>query len=296
MKFAKGAISKQSLAYTAAIAACLLLIATVVWIQGETVNSLRTQVAKLSASVSRTSSDSSKAQAGSTASEQSAWKLYAQVDLPDVVLKQYCSGSVEAASNQPDRICSEHLKIMALVKKTGKEYLLVEKNLLSYLVDSADSTKQLGSIDDANSRLLFSIGGLADCDNDFMGCSYNYTIKLADLANPSKLVHVENSEYMQEGLKWNADYTRAIGLYGVCEGGCIPSKLNGYRVTEGHYVPLSQDEAWINPQHYEGRIPDYQKNAYTHWGEIKWTDATHYQAQLLDPNGKIIKTIRGEFK
>lgn len=229
-----------------------------------------------------------------------AWLVVRGVALPAGTITQECRGQyrVLKTSDQVSVIyCLNDFRVrMSPATETQKYELLTIQNTTSSNGLSLQQATQLGSATDQNARLLFQVDGLADCDNDMMGCGFNYTLRLADLAKPDAVTHFTNSDVRSAEPKyWNADYTKGYTFLGVCEGGCIPEPLYGWNIKDGKMQALTSEEAYLSQEHYDGRIPDLKNDPYKHWGAIKWVDLNHVEAQLIDQNGKITK-LRKEVK
>ena len=228
------------------------------------------------------------------------WLVLREVPLPGATLKQSCRGryvSLPVSDQVQHPYCLDEFKLASVSTGDVEEHeMLIIQSQESSVGIHLYQVEQLGLTTDPNARLLMRIEGLDDCQNEELGCGYNYTIKIADLKKPGSIQHFsESGIHSTNPADWNATYTKGFGFLSVCDGGCIPEPIYGWNVNDGKLVALTDEEVYLGPDHYEGRAPDFQDDPYTHWGEVRWIDHSHIEAELIDQNGKIRK-IRREVK
>lgn len=227
------------------------------------------------------------------------WLTVKETPLDGLVLKEQCRGEyrIETGWDGEYPYCVNEFKLLAVrAGETKEREVLSLKELSPGFGFSVFDVRQLGAATNTHARLLMQIGGLQDCDNELSGCGYNYTVRLADMGNPNAAVHFKNSGiYSADPAQWNSTFTKGHGFMGICEGGCIPEPIYGWTIQDGVLKPLTTEEAYINKDHYDGRIADWASDPYRHWGTVKWIDTNRIEAELIDENGKITR-LRKEVK
>ncbi len=214
--------------------------------------------------------------------------------------QSFCAGSVErlAPVNGEQRVlCRGTLTVKA--KTTAMDAtvdLLQISPTKGDFVTLAD-VKQIGPSSDPNSRVFLLVEGLDDCSQEFMGCGYNYSIKLKDIAMKTDLRHYEDSNFFHLAeWNWNKEYTKSIGFVGICEGGCIPEPLYGISVERGMWEQLTEQVAFLNQDHYKGRTQEFQASPFTHWGVPVWIDNDRFEVPLYDAQGKLLQLVKGSYR
>lgn len=228
------------------------------------------------------------------------WLVVRELPLPGAMLKQLCRGryvSLPASDQAKHPYCLDEFKLASVSNGDVEEHeVTVITNPESGSGIHLYEAEQLGLTTDPNARLLIRLEGLNDCQSEILGCGYNYTIKIADLKKPGSIQHfLESGIHSKDPADWNETYTKGFGFLGLCDGGCIPEPIYGWNVKDGKLVALTDEEVYLSPDHYEGRAPDFKDDPYTHWGQVKWIDDSHIEAELIDQQGKI-KKIRREVK
>lgn len=227
------------------------------------------------------------------------WRTLKETPLDGLMLKEQCRGNylIETGVEGEYPYCVDEFKLLATRTGETKEHeLLTLKEPAPGFGFSVFAVRQLGAATNTNARLLLQIGGLQDCDYEMTGCGYNYTIRLVDIGKPNAAVHFKNSGiYSADPAQWNSTFTKGYGFMGICEGGCIPEPVYGWTIQDAVLKPLTTEEAYINKDHYDGRISDWASDPYRHWGTVKWIDANRIEAELIDENGKMTR-LRKEVK
>lgn len=211
----------------------------------------------------------------------------------------YCAGSIERLNppSGPRVLCHGELTIKAKTTAMDEytELLRVSPQKTDFV--SLSDVKQISPSNDPNARLFLLVEGLNDCTNELYGCGYNFSIKLKDLALKTDLRHFEESNFfLSENWKWNGNFTKTIGFIGICEGGCVPEALYGVSIERGVWEQLTEQEAFLNQDHYNGRNDSYKSAPFTHWGDPVWIDNDRFEVPLYDAQGKLLQQVKGSYR
>lgn len=276
MKSAKGAITKQGLAYTVVIAACLLLIATMVLVQGEMVNSVRTQVAKLVLQASST-------QLVQTASSElpKGWKMIAEHSVEKNGVHRFsqrCDATVQQLEGQNHSFC------------VGKNELVYRSPAgVERVIDTTEAVNPTGAPVFFDATLLSSNAGRADVlinygmdvcvtdNNCGVGMPLRYVSLIMDL-NTGSVREVHFPDYGK--LVWNPAGTKAVLVSNTCGGtGCMEEVLRGYDLVKDAIKVLTTDKA------SDEQGTDIGGRKLSYWSEVFWSNDTTVTATVIAPNG-----------
>lgn len=206
-------------------------------------------------------------------------------DVPDAIIKQQCLNVG----------CEQGWRIIAETKHNDEQHILLTKTLSRPTGEPLQGAFQLGRLGDPNARLALTIPSITSCDNDLMGCGPTFILRLSDLDHPDRAIVLQNSTWLPEHqMVWSPDFRYALGLNGVCEGGCVPEPIVAWSIETGTTTQATSEAAYISTEHYNLRTQGSPAE-YLHWSNLRWTSINTFETSLVSSTGTV-RTIKGQVK